>query len=594
MLDVIKLIEAMTDYKNDLGINQRAFVFIGLLSLLLVFIIIGELLLFVNSAQEKNMGDYRDNIMAIMELKADQLASWRYERLKDINNISKNITEEPFLSYALIPSNYVYKDLVDMKFSSLFTDNIFTDIIILDGDYSLIGVVKTKYEIYTQLIETYKNSPKLDLDYPSIVDLSKEVDGSVHMAVAYHSLLNGKPFHILFIINPEVQLYNLLSKVPSTLKNINVSPELFKVFHDKVVVLTNTNMVTSSFTTLSDTDNVETPIIKTAKYILNENITYSIKDMVDASGNKVLVAFNSVKSSPWYISVTIPKDKGYADIVKQGFMNKLVLVVILILWFFGLLLLIGKYRLVVLYDKSKKLEQYRVLVESSPDIMYERSSIHGYTFYSPIIQKVLGYSPEQLLKKNFSFLSLIHMDDTKLVSDAYISALDTTNLNIEYRVKNISGEWRWIADRSISISLGDSDGEFIIKGIMTDITDRKQIENILKLASSTFVNAIEAMVITNSTGVVLEINDAFTRITGYSRGEVKGKNINILKSGLQSVEFYQNMFSTLATKGYWHGELWNKRKDGRLYLEDLAITALRDTSGEISSYVGLFFSKAFE
>lgn len=126
---------------------------------------------------------------------------------------------------------------------------------------------------------------------------------------------------------------------------------------------------------------------------------------------------------------------------------------------------------------------------------------------------------------------------------------------------------------------------------MSDITTKKSYENLLKLAATTFANVLEAMVITNPDGKVLEINDAFTRITGYSREEIKGLPISILKSGIQAPYFYTQMFKALAEHGYWQGELWNKRKDGSLYFEKLVITALRNTSGEVSSYLGLFLAK---
>ncbi|MFG6115980.1 MFS transporter [Halobacillus sp. MO56] len=96
------------------------------------------------------------------------------------------------------------------------------------------------------------------------------------------------------------------------------------------------------------------------------------------------------------------------------------------------------------------------------------------------------------------------------------------------------------------------------------------------------------MMVTDKNGKIVTVNPAFTKLTGFEAGEVEGKNPNILKSGRQSPAFYQSMWNTLETNGYWQGEIWNKRKDGKHYLEWLTINAIKDDSGEIIQYAGVF------
>ncbi|SEA84474.1 MFS transporter, NNP family, nitrate/nitrite transporter [Thalassobacillus cyri] len=96
------------------------------------------------------------------------------------------------------------------------------------------------------------------------------------------------------------------------------------------------------------------------------------------------------------------------------------------------------------------------------------------------------------------------------------------------------------------------------------------------------------MMVTDKNGKIVTVNPAFTKLTGFEAGEVEGKNPNILKSGRQSPAFYQRMWDTLETNGYWQGEIWNKRKDGKHYLEWLTINAIKDDSGEIIQYAGVF------
>jgi len=134
-------------------------------------------------------------------------------------------------------------------------------------------------------------------------------------------------------------------------------------------------------------------------------------------------------------------------------------------------------------------------------------------------------------------------------------------------------------------------GDGAIGGIIIfseDITRQKQAAERLSLAASVFTHASEGIVITNSDGSILEVNDAFTRISGYTREEVLGQNPRILKSGRQSKEFYADMWRDLIQNGHWSGEIWNRAKDGRVYAETITISALRDASGNTEKYVAMF------
>ena len=95
----------------------------------------------------------------------------------------------------------------------------------------------------------------------------------------------------------------------------------------------------------------------------------------------------------------------------------------------------------------------------------------------------------------------------------------------------------------------------------------------LQLAASVFASASEGITITDDRGTILNVNAAFTRLTGYDRAEVLGKNPRVLSSGRQSAEFYQQMWAALAKDGNWQGEIWNRRKNGEIYPEWLSISA---------------------
>ena len=134
----------------------------------------------------------------------------------------------------------------------------------------------------------------------------------------------------------------------------------------------------------------------------------------------------------------------------------------------------------------------------------------------------------------------------------------------------------------------DEDGQVLgVFAAARDVTERKKAESSIQ-AASVFTYAREGIMITKADGEILNVNDAFTRITGYSREEVLGQNPRILGSGRQDKDFYTAMWAELRDKGHWYGELWNRCKSGELYLESLTITAVCGANGSTEHYVALF------
>ena len=124
--------------------------------------------------------------------------------------------------------------------------------------------------------------------------------------------------------------------------------------------------------------------------------------------------------------------------------------------------------------------------------------------------------------------------------------------------------------------------------IISDISERKKFEEQLELSASVFKNAGEAIMITDLNGSIKDINESFTKITGYTREEIIGKKPSVLNSGQQSKEYYRVMWRTLRDGGSWRGEIWNKQKNGQMYAEMLIINTVYDNHGKPSHFVALF------
>ena len=178
-------------------------------------------------------------------------------------------------------------------------------------------------------------------------------------------------------------------------------------------------------------------------------------------------------------------------------------------------------------------------------------------------------------------------ESRQIISDALDAALkDGIGYDLELELLTTKG--RKIDVRTTCRVTRENGKSTKLVGIFQDITERKLSEEKLKLAASVFTHAREGITITDAAGAINEVNDTFSHITGYTREEVLGKNPRFLHSGRQSSEFYAEMWKSLLEKGFWKGEVWNRRKSGEVYAELLTISTVKNATGLVQNYVGLF------
>ncbi|WP_109476618.1 diguanylate cyclase [Paraburkholderia sp. C35] len=107
------------------------------------------------------------------------------------------------------------------------------------------------------------------------------------------------------------------------------------------------------------------------------------------------------------------------------------------------------------------------------------------------------------------------------------------------------------------------------------------------LANRVFDLTLDGVMITDSAGNIERVNPAFTRVTGYTQEDVQGRNPRLLSSGRQSAEFYRAFWQSLKDAGHWHGEVWNRKKSGDIYLESLSIAGVQGRNGRYTHYVAI-------
>ena len=229
----------------------------------------------------------------------------------------------------------------------------------------------------------------------------------------------------------------------------------------------------------------------------------------------------------------------------------------------------------------------RDLVNTTDGIVWEADAQSlDFVFVSDQAERLLGFPKDDWLRPGFWLLHL-HPDDrdralaSRSASTARIDAHD-----IEYRLLASDGRVVWLRDM---VTVVTEQGEpRWLRGLMIDITAGKQAADALREAASVFEFANEGIMITDPQGDILNVNEAFCRITGYSRDEVIGRNPRLLKSGRHDADFYARMWQALQETGYWTSEMWNRRKDGAVIAEMQTISAVRGKDGELLRYVSLF------
>jgi len=136
----------------------------------------------------------------------------------------------------------------------------------------------------------------------------------------------------------------------------------------------------------------------------------------------------------------------------------------------------------------------------------------------------------------------------------------------------------------------DADGGYLdlLPPAIERALQRHRVEERVRLAAQVFESAAEGIMVADAQGQIVSVNPAFTSITGYTAEEVVGKNPRVLQSGRHDKDFYKAMWATLVKTGRWHGEIWDRRKNGAAYPAWVTINAVKDERGRTSHYASTF------
>ena len=231
--------------------------------------------------------------------------------------------------------------------------------------------------------------------------------------------------------------------------------------------------------------------------------------------------------------------------------------------------------------------RFRVLFERAADCILQveitSDGIPVIRDANSVTFHTLGYDRAELIGQPVAFIDA-DPEAQKLVGQRRKTLLAGQGRIFECRHRCKDGT---IRDFECSITEMQIGSKTIGISVERDITVLKRTHAELKLQGAALAAAASAIVITDSHGTMVWANPAFTILTGYSVAEARGQNPRVLKSGSHASEFYEQMWSTIRAGKVWSGEIVNKRKDGRLYPEEMTITPVHNPQGEITNFIAI-------
>lgn len=235
-------------------------------------------------------------------------------------------------------------------------------------------------------------------------------------------------------------------------------------------------------------------------------------------------------------------------------------------------------------------ERWKFALDGAGDGVWDWNPQTDEAFFSRRWKEIIGYGEDEFASTGTAWVEHLHPDDTDRVLTTVQGNFDDqqTFFVVEFRMRCKDGSWKWILNRGKLVSRDAGGNPTRMIGTHTDITGRKHVEEQLHIAAIAF-DSQEGMMVTDTDGVILRVNRAFTEITGYTAEEAVGQTTRLLRSARHNDDFYREMWETINRTGGWQGEVWDRRKTGEEYPKWLTISAVKDDNGATTHYVGTHF-----
>lgn len=210
--------------------------------------------------------------------------------------------------------------------------------------------------------------------------------------------------------------------------------------------------------------------------------------------------------------------------------------------------------------------------------------------FNPAAEHIFGYLEREVIGQNINLLFTRQGVERGQNVDYLPNYLATTKSAALERTNEVTGVRKNGTSFPLDLAIVEIHGgdHHMYVAIFRDITERKLAEESMRLAAMVYENTTEAIMVADAHDVIISVNPAFTRVTGYTLDDIVGKNINILNTSLHNAAFLEAIQTSLKTTGYWEGEMTGRRKDMQTFVEWRKVNAIYDEDGRITRWVILF------
>ncbi|OOZ18922.1 hypothetical protein BOW28_00390 [Solemya velum gill symbiont] len=233
--------------------------------------------------------------------------------------------------------------------------------------------------------------------------------------------------------------------------------------------------------------------------------------------------------------------------------------------------------------------RWKFALDGAGDGVWDWNPKTDRAIFSQRWNEILGYADGEFPETGAAVFKAIHPQDVKSVTKGvrqYMREGGDSSYTADFRMRTKSGDWKWVAARGKIVARDAQGNPVRIIGTHTDISDRKLAEEQMRIAASAFESQ-QGMMITDEQKRILQVNHAFIKMSGYSEAEILVRTPRMFKSGRHDGVFYKEMWETISQNGYWHGGIWDKRKNGDIFPKWLSITAVANSDGKVTHYVGV-------
>jgi diguanylate cyclase (GGDEF)-like protein/PAS domain S-box-containing protein len=204
--------------------------------------------------------------------------------------------------------------------------------------------------------------------------------------------------------------------------------------------------------------------------------------------------------------------------------------------------------------------------------------------WSDEMYRVMGVPLGSAVPQFDEFLELIHPADRHIVQASADSGTEWTG---EVRTNPHKGPLRYLHTRSTLMRNAAGEPAALI-GTLQDVTERRVAQEKLRLSARVFEQTGDGIIVSDSDNMIVAVNAAFERITGFAEAEVLQHHQRTLHAGLNDDAFLKALWQTVLREGQWRGEIWGRRKNGDVFPQWLVLSAICDQHGRTDGYVGVF------